>query len=265
VSDLLKALKEALTLYKEDPKKTAIFSDLDGTLCEIAPTPDLAAMEQSMKRSLAEVVRLYGVVAIITGRDSRNAKKMVGIEDILYAGNHGLEYLEGEKHFYFDGMEKHVAKIDEAYTDLTGFQFVDGVTIEKKYLGIAIHYREVVNKEQAKTELEEKAKSVALSKRLKIGYGRSVIELKPDVKQDKGSAIRELCRLKNMKRVMYAGDDITDLDGFRELKRMREDGLDTLSLAVASKEIDDSVLNDADYIIKSVKEMERVIEFLSEV
>jgi trehalose 6-phosphate synthase/phosphatase len=68
--------------------------DYDGTLAPIAPHPDLAVLPPETKKVLQRLSHHSDVyVAIISGRNVENVKKMVGIEGITYAGNHGLEIL----------------------------------------------------------------------------------------------------------------------------------------------------------------------------
>ena len=74
--------------------KLALLLDYDGTLAPIAPHPDLATLSPELKNVLYKLSNHSEVyVAIISGRSVDNVKKMVGIEGITYAGNHGLEIL----------------------------------------------------------------------------------------------------------------------------------------------------------------------------
>lgn len=74
--------------------KLALLLDYDGTLAPIAPHPDLATLPPETKAVLQRLSNHSDVyVAIISGRNVDNVKKMVGIEGITYAGNHGLEIL----------------------------------------------------------------------------------------------------------------------------------------------------------------------------
>jgi len=68
--------------------------DYDGTLSPIAPHPDLATLPPETKNVLQRLSNISDVyIAIISGRNVENVKKMVGIEGITYAGKHGLEIL----------------------------------------------------------------------------------------------------------------------------------------------------------------------------
>jgi trehalose 6-phosphate synthase/phosphatase len=72
--------------------KLALLLDYDGTLAPIAPHPDLAYLPIETKNVLQRLSRNPDVyIAIISGRNVENVKKMVGIEGITYAGNHGIQ------------------------------------------------------------------------------------------------------------------------------------------------------------------------------
>lgn len=78
-------------------QKLALLLDYDGTLAPIAPHPDLAHLPPETKNVIQRLSNHSDVfVAVISGRNVENVKKMVGIEGITYAGNHGLEILHAD-------------------------------------------------------------------------------------------------------------------------------------------------------------------------
>lgn len=86
-----------LTNYVGFSYKLALLLDYDGTLAPIAPHPDLAHLPQETKNVIQRLSNHSDVfVAIISGRSVENVKKMVGLEGITYAGNHGLEILHAD-------------------------------------------------------------------------------------------------------------------------------------------------------------------------
>ncbi|MDD1775651.1 MAG: trehalose-phosphatase, partial [Methanobacterium sp.] len=94
LKDVLKHLEE-LDIYKNP--ETAVITDIDGTISEIVPRPDEAEVDQEMRVILVEIQKRYKLLAFITGRPVESARKMVDIEDALYIGNHGMEYLQGNQ------------------------------------------------------------------------------------------------------------------------------------------------------------------------
>lgn len=92
-----------LRLWNENEtgKTLVLLLDYDGTLAVIQPNPDNTRMTPDTKKTLEEICKKNNVfVSIITGRCVKDIKEKVGIDSIIYAGNHGFEimYPNGETH-----------------------------------------------------------------------------------------------------------------------------------------------------------------------
>ena len=74
--------------------------------------------------------------------------------------------------------------------------------------------------------------AAAAAANLDARWGRKVLEIRAPVRVDKGTALAELLSLPRLAAALYAGDDRTDLDGFRALKTMRSDGTLAASVSV---------------------------------
>jgi trehalose 6-phosphate phosphatase len=119
-----------------------------------------------------------------------------------------------------------------------------GWPVEDKGLAVVFHYREAEDQAAARTELERIA-AQALELGLRATFGRKVLEVRPPVDADKGTAVRALLAQRGLQRALYAGDDTTDLDAFRGL-----DGLDApVRVAVASAEGPPELLAAADIVV----------------
>jgi trehalose 6-phosphate phosphatase len=201
----------------EHPGRAAILLDVDGTLAPIVPRPELAAVPEETRNELGRLLGRYGLVACISGRTGRDAARLVGLDGIVYVGVHGLE-LEPEAERWRDRLHAFAADVGWSQT-------------EDKGLTVSFHYRGAPDEEAARAQLErvaEQARSQALVPR----FGRKVLEVRPPVDADKGTAVRKLLAERGLRRALYAGDDTTDLDAFRGL-----DGLDVaVRIAVASAE-----------------------------
>jgi trehalose 6-phosphate phosphatase len=228
--DLLAPLREA-------PEQSAIVLDVDGTLAPIVARPELAAVPEETRRELNRLVGLYLLVACVSGRAGADAERVVGVTGIRYVGNHGLE-------------------LDPAAQELAGrvadFRAEVGLEVEDKGLTLAYHFREAADEAAARRELEGVA-ARARAKGLVPRWGRKVLEIRPPVKADKGTALRALLVKSAASRALYAGDDTTDLDAFAGLASA---GLDHfVRVAVASDEAPPDLANSAELVVENPREL----------
>jgi trehalose-phosphatase len=203
--------------------------DYDGTLTPIAATPDEAVLSREVKSVLEELARVKDCeLAIVSGRALKDIRKMVGIKNIVYVGNHGFE-IDGPR-IHFESLtppdiKKVFAEIKDGLAK--NLARLEGAVIEDKGLTLSVHYRLVP---------EEKADAVAkifhktcrpyhAAKQIRIGSGKKVFEIKPPIEWDKGKAVLWLLarqtRASGKGRVLpvYIGDDRTDEDVFLTLRK----------------------------------------------
>ena len=191
---------------------------------------------------LHRLAPLYGLVACVTGRPSDIAREIVGVPELTYVGEHGLE---------LDGEAKRWAGRIHAFAAGVGWQW-----LENKPLSSAFHYRQADDHGAARIVLEEVASHAARG-RIPHAWGRFVLEVLPPLDVNKGTAVRALLAQTGLRRALYAGDDTTDLDGFDAL-----DGLDVAVLvAVVSAEGPTELGERADLLLGSP---EAVAELLSQ-
>jgi trehalose 6-phosphate phosphatase len=102
------------------------------------------------------------------------------------------------------------------------------------------------------------------SGRLRLIEGALVVNLLPALAIDKGAAARRLVERHGLRSVAFFGDDVTDLDAFRALRALREEGLaDTVAIGVGSAEGPPAVRDEADLMLEGVAEVERVLAALA--
>lgn len=217
------ALLEAL---RSDPARTAILTDVDGTLAPIVERPELAAVPARASATLERLSERYGLVACISGRQAEEARRLVGVPGIAYAGNHGLELLrpgDGEPRLDPALRERErdaaelVATLDPAA--LAGAE----LRLEDKGPIQALHWRGASDVERAEALVEEIA-STAERAGLALRRGRKVLELRPPGGGGKDAALGALLGDEGLRAAAYAGDDRTDLDAFRRLRELQRDG-----------------------------------------
>jgi trehalose 6-phosphate phosphatase len=221
---------KALARLTEDPARAAILLDVDGTLAPIVERPELAAVPDEARDEVARLAGRYALVAAISGRTSADAARLLGLEEVTYVGVHGLE-LAPEAERWREPLQEFAASA--------------GRPVENNGVAIVFHYRGAEDEEAARAELERVA-DAARELGLKATFGRKVLEIRPPVAADKGTAVRTLLERHELQRALYAGDDTTDLDAFRGL-----DGLElAVRVAVASAEGPPALREAADIVVE---------------
>ena len=258
----LKALGEELAGASAD---IGIFTDVDGTLSEIREHPDLATVSSEMTAALTELNHLYRLVVIVSGRRAQDVQKMVGEPDLLYLGNHGIESRHKDKTIQNLDLEETRSRLvlikSELESELAGDQ---GVFVEDKELVLAIHYRRCPH-EEVKKRIKSLAAKLAAEHGFLAQNGRQVTEIRPK-SADKGRAILELARQHNIKLVIYAGDDATDVDAFKALKNASSRGdLRSVCLAVVHDESPVDIKDSADYWVESTDEVRKFFVWLAKI
>ncbi len=212
----LDALAERL-----DGRRPAVFLDFDGTLSPIVARPGMAELLPGMRdrlRRLADRVP----VAIVSGRDREDVRRRVGLADLVCAGSHGFD-IAGPNglHLEHHSAEAALPELDVAEAALReAVASIEGVEVERKRFGIAVHYRNVPDADVPRVEDAVRA-AAARQPSLRRSSGKKVLELQPDLEWDKGRAVRWLLEALELDRddvvPFYVGDDVTDEDAFAAL------------------------------------------------
>lgn len=233
---------DPLARLAADPELAALLLDVDGVLAPIVERPEDARVPEATRLVLRQLAGHYGLVACVTGRPSDVAREMVGVDGLTYVGEHGLE---------LDPRAGQWASRIHAFAHSFSWQF-----LEEKPLSSAFHYRRAADPEAARLALERIA-SDALAEGFRTRWGRYVLEVLPPIDVNKGTAVRALLAQSGLRRALYAGDDVTDLDGFAAL-----DGLDVaVRVAIVSSEGPSALGERADLLVGSP---EAFVEVLSQ-
>ncbi|HSK15355.1 MAG TPA: trehalose-phosphatase [Gaiellaceae bacterium] len=229
-SDLLAPLAAA-------PDRSALVLDVDGTLAPIVARPELAAVPEATRTELRRLAAAYLLVACVSGRAGEDARRLVDVDGIEYVGNHGLEL---------------DPRAEELASEIARFREAVGLPVEDKRLSLSYHYREAADERAAVAQLKEVA-ARAEAGGLDARWGRKVLEIRPPVRADKGTAVRALLERSGARLGLYAGDDTTDLDAFAGL---RAAGLEhAVQVAVASDEGPTGLADAADVVVAGPEEM----------
>ena len=254
--------RELLRAWSDSPDSTAILTDIDGTLAPIVSTPDMSEVPAEIKESLRRLSERHLLVAGISGRKTEDAFDLVGLADVVYFGNHGFEILrEGEVEVVPEALP-YLEKVEELERKAREELGPLGAFVEEKGITASVHYR------NAPPEVGER--SVEFVKRegerlgLRITVGRGVVEARPPIRADKGTAVRALVEEYGPERAMFIGDDTTDLDAFRELEKLREEGKlkEILRVGVRSDEGPREIVSEADIVVEGVEGVGDVLRAL---
>ncbi|MBB4640280.1 trehalose-phosphatase [Rhizorhapis suberifaciens] len=199
-----------------------LFLDFDGTLVELAPRPQDVTVEADLRNLLGRLQdRLDGRLAIVSGRSVATLRAMFGLGDYLLAGSHGLELA-------YPGCAPEAPvrppSIDQALRELICFaEGKNGLVVEEKTLGVAIHYRLAPQQED---ECRSICEALSVDTGLYLQHGKMMFELRPG-NGGKGTAVTRLLAETepNGVRPIFIGDDITDEDGFMAAARLAGSGI----------------------------------------
>ncbi len=223
IYDLLDGLEHFKQIEQQiKDKKVVVFLDYDGTLTPIVSHPEDAVLSEDTRKALM-MLSDQCTVAVISGRDLKDVKARVGIDGIYYAGSHGFE-IEGPEYLKmeYEKARSFLPLLDEAEESLKQqLVGIDGCQVERKKFSIAVHYRNVEDKDVK--FIEKVVNQAALHYvKLRQSYGKKVYELQPNVDWDKGKALLWLLDATELAQPdtipFYIGDDLTDEDAFTVLQ-----------------------------------------------
>jgi trehalose 6-phosphate phosphatase len=222
-------IPDALRALAAAPPLAAVLLDVDGTLAPIVARPEDAVVPEETRVELRRLHARYGLVACVSGRTGADAARIVGVPELEIVGEHGLE------------LEPTAAAWVER---ITAFADAESRRAERKRLTVSFHWRGEHDEAAAVEELQSVARRAAAAG-LVPRWGRKVLEVRPPVLADKGTAVRALLERRHLTRALYAGDDTTDLDAFRAL-----DGLELgVRVAVLSAEVAPELRVAADLVV----------------
>jgi trehalose 6-phosphate phosphatase len=252
---------------RREPERAAILTDVDGTLAPIVERAEDAAVPAAAREALAALSERYALVGCISGRRAEEARRLVGLDSLAYAGNHGLELLlPGEEAVQPDpsvaGRETEAAEFLAA---VDGERLAVGLRQEDKGPIQALHWRGSPDEETAEARAHEIANEAGKAG-LEPRWGRKVLELRPMGGGGKDGAVASLLAGERIDRATYAGDDRTDLDAFRRLRELQEEGrLSTaVCVGVLSAEAPAELAEESDVTVGGLDGWLAILEWLAE-
>lgn len=262
----LDEIQEALQPLIDEPGATIIFLDLDGTIVPIMHRPEDVVLAPAMGRLIRTLAHKYLAVAIVSGRPATEAKRIAGNSEIAIIGNHGFEtLLPGHASMVCDEAQPHVPDVRELVKYLKSLlPAVDlGITVDDKTATASIHYRRSGDPERALDFIRGKIYPLIEKLGLEAREGRMVVDVRPPVAIDKGVAVGRLMDRLNATKALYAGDDTTDVDALKELRRRRKKQVVVVGIGVISAEMPSELPRYSDLMVERVSGVETVLQILA--
>ena len=264
-NSLIAKLKKQL---KSEGKQLVVFLDYDGTLSPIVSQPEKAFMSEETRRAVQTVAKKFPT-AIVSGRAREKVYDFVKLDELYYAGSHGLDIAgpKGSPDIDYkpclwaeDVMQNVFEKLKKKLDS------IKGAVVETNVFCVSAHYRQCENEEdEAKVE-KAVDEIVAQNKdKLRKHSGKKVWEVKPKVDWDKGKALSyllEALKLNDRKDVisMYLGDDVTDEDAFEVLRKLSDDETQGDGVGIVVTKVPKQTK--ASY---SLRDTDEVLQFLTKV
>ncbi|KAL6906424.1 hypothetical protein ACP4OV_004025 [Aristida adscensionis] len=223
-------------------KRLALFLDYDGTLSPIVDNPENALMSDEMRAAVRHVASLFPT-AIISGRSRDKVFDFVKLNELYYAGSHGMDIMgpvrkttesngvecirstdsQGKEVNLFQPASEFIPMISEVFTKLDeSIKDIKGARMEDNKFCVSVHYRNVAP-EDYETVFQRVSAVLDDYPLLRLTHGRKVFEVRPVIDWNKGKAVEFLLEslgLNESQDVLpiYVGDDRTDEDAFKVLK-----------------------------------------------
>ncbi len=204
--------------------ETALLLDMDGTLLDLAPTPDAVVVPAGLPVTLTQLSQaLAGALAVITGRPVEQVDALLpGIVPAV-GGEHGGVFRPGP------GQPLHRLTLPDLPAGWLALAEAavakhPGALLEVKRRGLVLHFRLAPQHgpalHQAALEL------AAADQRFQVLQASMAWEIRPRG-VNKGGAVAELMQLAPFagRHPVFIGDDVTDLDGIAMAEQLGGHGL----------------------------------------
>ncbi len=213
---------ESLKVKIRGAQDLFLLLDFDGTLTPIVSKPELALCPFKVRKLLEKLRDLPGIYpTIISGRSLDDVREKVGVSGITYVGNHGLEIQNPVGRHRKSLVPARKRELNRITGNLkNSLKDIPGILFEEKGPILSVHYRNVPAKLSAGVIQAVKKELQKRKDRWKTASGKMVSEIRPNIDFHKGKAVRELLKASSPKALpIYLGDDQTDEDAFRVLRR----------------------------------------------
>jgi trehalose 6-phosphate phosphatase len=232
------------------PELAGVFLDFDGTLADIVPRPEHARPVDGAVEVLVDLARRFRVVAVVSGRRADGlARRLRHPPGVRCYGLYGLEDESGPTDRTAGEFLEDLERILPALKRAAGT--VPGAWVEPKGFHASIHYRASADPEAARATLLGSLEGLAAGAGMRLLEGKRVIEVAPRRAPSKGDVVERVAREERLEALLYAGDDLPDLEAFHAVERLREEGRNGTRITVSSSGTPEALLRQADVVVES--------------
>jgi len=256
-ADTLQALVNA--------KRFGFFADFDGTLCRFTLFPDRPAPSPGIIQALVTLSEKLPLVSIISGRAAPELRDFLDLPNILYVGNHGLEFLREEGLVVVDEAKIWEERLTAFVRDL-GEPSIPTVRYQPKRITMSITYGRTENPALARERLHAILQRANEPYGFILSEGHTLWEVKPPIAHNKGTALTALVKEFDLDAAIFLGDDHTDipaLEAIGDLRATRQIAAG-LSVAVRGAIGVQPVIAASDVIAEDVTDVEHLLTYLLE-
>jgi trehalose 6-phosphate phosphatase len=240
--------------------RSGLFLDFDGTLSEIAPTPDAAVAAPGAAEVLTRLARRFRVVAVVSGRRVAEVRHRLGDpHDVRLFGLYGLEGGDEADGRAIESGTRAVEEILPRVLELAAS--VPGVLVEPKGSNLAVHYRLVADPEETHVAVLDALRPLARAVGLRVVEGKRVVELVPLSSPTKGHLLRR--ESSGLEGVLYAGDDLADLEAFAAVDDLAAAGAYGVKVAVRSAEAPGELVRSAHLVAEGPSDLVELLRGLA--
>lgn len=244
--------------------RLGIVVDYDGTISEIAPTPEQARVLPEAARALGGLAGKLALVAVMSGRAAGDVAALVGVDGLAYVGNHGAELLRDGRLELAPEAQATRNAVTGVFEELRAAADLPGMVWQDKGLSATAHFRLTSDPRRAARDLDHALRQAAPAARgVEAFWGKMALELRAADGPNKGSATRDLARRNDLNGLLFIGDDTTDVDAMRAVREMSSIGVFVgLSVVVLHHDTPEPALRAANYSLDGVPEVGRFLSWL---
>lgn len=240
-----------------------LMTDIDGTICPTIPNLLEASIPDTIRQLLLELSKKLALVAVISGRGSKEVNAMVDIEGVECIGHYGMEiWQKGQAELYPDA-QPYMPAVRALVKELESLKSIEGVVIQDKWATVSIIYRQSPNLESTRKAIIGLLFNSPNAKQLRILGEKMVFGIVPPIDINKGTAVTDLIGKHHLRGGIFLGDDTADIPAFRAIHRKRT-SFEGLAIAVVNEETPEEVTNRADFTLDGVTETEILLKWLLE-